>query len=57
MAGENSKWQGISRDLTMVGVGMVIGGALTAGAGYATDSIRTPEEREAAQKAGAAQKK
>lgn len=51
---DKKSWTGWTRDAAMFAAGFVAGGATAVGIGHATNSIRTPEEREAANKADAA---
>jgi hypothetical protein len=53
MADEKKSWNGWTRDAAFFTAGAVFGAAAATGAGYATESIRTPEEREAAMKSAA----
>jgi hypothetical protein len=55
---ENKKsWSGWTRDAAMFTAGAVCGSLTTIAVGAQMEAIRTPEEREAAQKAKAAAEK
>ncbi|WP_224249846.1 hypothetical protein [Hyalangium gracile] len=51
MADEKTSWSGWTRDLTCGAIGVGVGIAGTLAFLEGTNSIRTPEEREAAEKA------
>lgn len=51
---KKQSWSGWTRDVTMFGAGVLTGVIGSVAYGAQTEAIRTPEEREAAQKAKAA---